>query len=34
VSTLMFNFVDFQAINFSSLNAVVVRGHAVDFASP
>jgi hypothetical protein len=32
--TLMFNFADFQSIHFSALNAQVVRGHAVDFASP
>jgi hypothetical protein len=32
--TLMFNFVDFQSIHFSTLNGTVVRGHAVDFASP
>ena len=32
--TLMSNFVDFQAINFSTLNSQVVRGHAVSFASP
>jgi hypothetical protein len=32
--TLMFNFVDFQSIHFSTANGAVVRGHAVDFASP
>jgi hypothetical protein len=32
--SLMFNFADFQAIHFSTLNAQVVRGHAIDFASP
>jgi hypothetical protein len=32
--TLMFNFADFQSIHFSTVNAQVVRGHAVDFASP
>ena len=32
--TLMSNFVDFQAINFSTLNSQVVRGHAISFASP
>ena len=32
--TLMFNFVDFQSINFSTLNQVVVRGHAVGYAQP
>ena len=32
--TLMFNFVDFQSINFSTLNQAVVRGHAVQFAAP
>lgn len=32
--TLMFNFVDFQSINFSTLNQTVVRGHAVGYARP
>ena len=32
--TLMSNFVDFQSIHFSTLNAQVVRGHSVTFASP
>ena len=32
--TLMFNFADFHSIHFSTLNGAVVRGHAVDFASP
>lgn len=32
--TLMFNFVDFQSLNFSQLNRAVVRGHAVQYASP
>lgn len=32
--TLMSNFVDFQSINFSTLNGQVVRGHSVSFASP
>jgi len=32
--TLMSNFIDFDSINFSALNRHVVRGHAVDFASP
>jgi hypothetical protein len=32
--TLMFNFVDFQSINFSLLNQTVVRGHATSFAAP
>jgi hypothetical protein len=32
--TLMFNFVDFQSLNFSTLNGTVVRGHAVQYASP
>jgi hypothetical protein len=32
--TLMFNFVDFQSINFSTLNQAVVRGHAVGYAQP
>lgn len=32
--SLMFNFVDFQSLNFSQVNHGVVRGHAVDFASP
>lgn len=30
----MFNFVDFQSINFSLLNQAVVRGHAVKYARP
>ncbi|MDQ3991429.1 MAG: zinc-dependent metalloprotease [Actinomycetota bacterium] len=30
--TLMSNFVDFVSLNFGQLEAVVVRGHAVDFA--
>lgn len=32
--SLMFNFVDFQSLNFSQVNNTVVRGHAVDYASP
>lgn len=32
--SLMFNFVDFQSLNFSQVNTVVVRGHAVQYASP
>jgi hypothetical protein len=32
--TLMFNFVDLQSLNFSTLEGLVVRGHAVQFASP
>ncbi len=32
--TLMFNFVDFQSLNFSVVDGPVVRGHAVQFASP
>lgn len=32
--SLMFNFVDFQSLNFALLNTTVVRGHAVEFASP
>lgn len=32
--TLMFNFVDFQSLNFAQLNGAVVRGHAVEHASP
>jgi hypothetical protein len=32
--TLMSNFVDFQSINFSTLNSQVVRGHTISFASP
>jgi hypothetical protein len=32
--TLMFNFVDFQSLNFSQVNGPVVRGHAVQYASP
>lgn len=32
--TLMFNFVDFQSLNFSTLEGTAVRGHAVQYASP
>ncbi len=32
--SLMFNFVDFQSLNFSQVNGAVVRGHAVQYASP
>ena len=32
--SLMFNFVDLQSLNFSVLNGAVVRGHAVQHASP
>jgi hypothetical protein len=32
--TLMFNFVDFQSLNFSVLEGSVARGHAVKYASP
>lgn len=32
--TLMFNFVDFQSLNFSLLEGAVVRGHSVQYASP
>jgi reprolysin-like metallo-peptidase family M12B len=32
--TLMFNFVDFESLNFSVLNSAVVRGHAVQYATP
>lgn len=32
--TLMFNFVDFQSLNFSVVNSAVVRGHAVNYAAP
>lgn len=32
--TLMFNLVDFEALRFSTLEAAVIRGHAIDFASP
>lgn len=32
--SLMFNFVDFQSLNFSQVNSAVVRGHAVEHASP
>ena len=32
--SLMFNFVDFQSLNFSVVNSGVVRGHAVQYASP
>lgn len=32
--TLMFNFVDFQSLNFGTLEGTVARGHAVQYASP
>jgi hypothetical protein len=32
--TLMFNFVDFQSLNFSQVDGPVVRGHSVKYASP
>ncbi|HYG63842.1 MAG TPA: PPC domain-containing protein [Thermoanaerobaculia bacterium] len=32
--TLMFNFVDFQSLNFGVLEGIVARGHAVQYASP
>lgn len=32
--TLMFNFVDFQSLNFSVFEGTVARGHAVKYASP
>lgn len=32
--TLMFNFVDFQSLNFGLLEASVARGHAVQYAKP
>ena len=32
--TLMFNFVDFQSLNFGTLEGITVRGHAVKYASP
>jgi hypothetical protein len=32
--TLMFNYVDFQSLNFSTLEGAVVRGHSVQYASP
>lgn len=32
--TLMFNFVDFQSLNFSLFEGTVARGHAVQYASP
>ncbi|HEY9422939.1 MAG TPA: zinc-dependent metalloprotease family protein [Thermoanaerobaculia bacterium] len=32
--TLMFNFVDFQSLNFSVLEGAVARGHAVKYAKP
>lgn len=32
--TLMFNFVDLESLNFGTLEGLVVRGHAVKFASP
>lgn len=32
--SLMFNFVDFQSLSFSQVNTAVVRGHAVQYASP
>jgi hypothetical protein len=30
----MFNFVDFQSLNFGILEGTVARGHAVQYASP
>jgi hypothetical protein len=32
--TLMFNYIDLQSLNFSVLEGVTVRGHAVQYASP
>ena len=32
--TLMFNFVDIQKLQFSTLNSLVVRGHAQLYATP
>ena len=32
--TLMFNFVDFQSLNFSIFEGIVARGHSVQYASP
>lgn len=32
--TLMFNFIDLQALRFSTANGAVVRGHAVSYAAP
>ncbi|MDQ3874237.1 MAG: pre-peptidase C-terminal domain-containing protein, partial [Actinomycetota bacterium] len=32
--TLMFNFVNFQSIHFSTVNSLVARGHIVNYASP
>jgi hypothetical protein len=32
--TLMFNAVDFTSLNFSQINGPIVRGHAVNYASP
>jgi hypothetical protein len=32
--TLMFNYIDLQSLNFSVLEGVTVRGHAVKYASP
>ncbi len=32
--TLMFNYIDFQSLNFGTLEGTTVRGHAVKYASP
>lgn len=32
--TLMFNYVDLQSLNFSTLEGATVRGHAVQYANP
>ncbi len=32
--TLMINFLDFASINFSAVNGPIVRGHALNYASP
>ena len=32
--TLMFNYVDLQSLNFSTLEGITVRGHAVQYANP
>ena len=32
--TLMFNYIDFQSMNFSQVNGPVVRGHAWEYARP
>jgi hypothetical protein len=32
--TLMFNYIDFQSLNFGTLEGLTVRGHAVQYALP